>query len=94
MAERPRMTTAREAVEQFMQSEHADVLKESVAFMIGELIEAELAALARRRTRRARARAAPDAAQRLPAPRLADARRRARLGDPEAAARVVHAVVS
>ena len=43
MAERPRMTAAREAVEQFMQSEHADVLKESVAFMVGELIEAELA---------------------------------------------------
>lgn len=44
MAEAPRMTTAREAVEQLMQSEHADVLKASVAFMVGELIEAELAA--------------------------------------------------
>jgi len=38
------MTTAREAVETMLQSEHADVLRESVAFMVAELIEAELAA--------------------------------------------------
>ena len=43
MAEGQRMTTAREAVEQMLQSEHGDVLRESVAFMVRELIEAELA---------------------------------------------------
>jgi transposase-like protein len=44
MAEGHRMTAAREAVEQIMQSEHADVLRESVAFMVRELVEAEVAA--------------------------------------------------
>src|SRR5215203_6582877 len=44
MAEGHRMTTAREAVEQMLQSEHGDVLRDSVAFMVRELIEAELAA--------------------------------------------------
>jgi len=44
MAAGQRVTAAREAVEQIMSSEHADVLRESVAFMVGELIEAELAA--------------------------------------------------
>src|SRR3954471_23812973 len=43
MAEGQRMTAAREAVEQLLQGEHADVLRESVAFMVRELIEAELA---------------------------------------------------
>jgi putative transposase len=44
MAEGHRMTAAREAVEQLMASEHADVLRESVAFMVRELMEAEVAA--------------------------------------------------
>ncbi len=44
MAEGQRMTAAREAVEQIMQSEHGDVLKQSVEFMVRELIEAEVAA--------------------------------------------------
>jgi transposase-like protein len=44
MAEGQRMTAAREAVEEMLRSEHADVLRESVAFMVRELIEAELAA--------------------------------------------------
>ena len=43
MAEGQRMTTAREAVEEMLRSEHGDVLRESVAFMVRELIEAELA---------------------------------------------------
>src|SRR3954454_17797795 len=43
MAEGQRMTAAREAVEELLRSEHADVLRESVAFMVRELIEAELA---------------------------------------------------
>jgi len=38
------MTTAREAVEQMMQSEHGDVLRQSVEFMVRELVEAEVAA--------------------------------------------------
>src|SRR4051794_28577685 len=44
MAEGRRMTAAREAVEQLLQSEHADVLRESVAWMVAELMEAEVAA--------------------------------------------------
>ena len=38
MAEGRRMTAAREAVEAMLASEHADVLQESVAFMVRELI--------------------------------------------------------
>ena len=44
MAEARRMTAAREAVEVLMRSEHADVLRESVAFMVRELMEAEVCA--------------------------------------------------
>lgn len=44
MAEGQRMTAAREAVEQIMRCEHGDVLKQSVEFMVRELIEAEIAA--------------------------------------------------
>jgi putative transposase len=44
MAEGQRMTAAREAVEQIMPSEHADVLKQSVEFMVRELIEVEVCA--------------------------------------------------
>jgi putative transposase len=43
MAEGQRMTAAREAVEAMLRSDHADVLRESVAFMVRELVEAELA---------------------------------------------------
>jgi len=38
------MTAAREAVEQMLDREHADVLRESVAWMVAELMEAEVAA--------------------------------------------------
>jgi len=44
MAEGRRMTAAREAVEQLLEREHADVLRESVAWMVAELMEAEVAA--------------------------------------------------
>jgi transposase-like protein len=37
------MTTAREAVEQLMRSEHVDVLREGVALVVRELMEAEVA---------------------------------------------------
>lgn len=43
MAEGQRMTAAREAVEQIMRSEHADVLRESVALVVREIMEAEVA---------------------------------------------------
>lgn len=43
MAEGQRMTAAREAVEKMMLCEHADVVRESVAAMVAELIEAEVA---------------------------------------------------
>jgi transposase-like protein len=38
------MTTGREAVEQLLRSEHVDVLRESVALVVRELMEAEVAA--------------------------------------------------
>jgi transposase-like protein len=44
MAEGQRMTAAHGAVEQLMRSEHVDVLRESVALMVRELMEAEVAA--------------------------------------------------
>jgi putative transposase len=44
MAEGRRMTAA-QAVDKLMASEHADVIRESVAVMVGELIEAEVAAM-------------------------------------------------
>jgi putative transposase len=43
MAEGQRMTAAREAVEQMMRSEHPDVLRESVALVVREIMEAEVA---------------------------------------------------
>jgi transposase-like protein len=43
MAEGQRMTAARGAVEQIMRSEHADVLRESVALVVREIMEAEVA---------------------------------------------------
>src|SRR4051794_21672587 len=43
MAEGQRMTAAREAVEQIMRSEHPDVLRESVALVVREIMEAEVA---------------------------------------------------
>ena len=43
MAEGQRMTAAREAVEKMMLCDHADVIRESVAAMVAELIEAEVA---------------------------------------------------
>lgn len=46
MAEGLRMTAAQRAVETMLGSEHADVIRESVAAMVAELMEAEVAALA------------------------------------------------
>jgi putative transposase len=43
MAERPRMTAA-QVVDKLMSQEHADVLLESVAWIVRELMEAEVAA--------------------------------------------------
>jgi transposase-like protein len=44
MAEGQRMTAARGAVEEIMRSEHADVLRQSVALVVREIMEAEVAA--------------------------------------------------
>ena len=57
MAEDGRMTAA-QAVDKVMASEHADVIRESVRFMVDALMEAEVAGAGRRRVRRARAGAA------------------------------------
>src|SRR4051795_2800853 len=43
MAEGQRMTAARGAVEEIMRSEHPDVLRESVALVVREIMEAEVA---------------------------------------------------
>lgn len=40
MAERPRMTAA-DLVDKLLSSEHADVLRDSVAWLVAELMEAE-----------------------------------------------------
>ena len=44
MAEGPRMTAA-QLTDKLLASQHADVLRESVAWMVAELMEAEVAAL-------------------------------------------------
>jgi transposase-like protein len=44
MAEGPRMT-ATQVADKLLASEHADVLRQSVAWMVAELMEAEVAAL-------------------------------------------------
>ena len=44
MAEGQRMTAAQRAVETMMGSDHVDVIRESVAAMVAELMEAEVAA--------------------------------------------------
>jgi putative transposase len=44
MAEGPRMTAA-DLVDKLLASEHADVLRESVAWLVGELMEAEVSGL-------------------------------------------------
>ena len=45
MAEGQRMTAAQRAVETMLSSDHVDVIRESVAAMVAELIEAEVAAM-------------------------------------------------
>src|SRR5918995_4049210 len=44
MAERPRMTAA-DLVDKLLTSEHADVLRDSVAWLVAELMDAEVGAL-------------------------------------------------
>ena len=43
--------TAAQVVDKLMGSEHADVLRESVAWLVAELMEAEVAGADRRRAR-------------------------------------------
>ena len=68
--------TAAQAVDKLMASEHADVIRESVRFMVDELMEAEVVGADRRRVRRARA----GAAQRRSATATATARWDTRVG--------------
>jgi hypothetical protein len=44
MADRPRMTAA-QLVDKLLASEHADVLRESIAWLVAELMDAEVATL-------------------------------------------------
>ena len=84
--------TAAQLADKLLASEHADVLRESVAWMVAELMEADVSAqigaeLGER---------TPDGdpAQRLPVPRLGHPGRRARAGHPQAADRQLLPVVS
>ena len=75
-----------ELVRKLMGDDHADVLRETLAWFVGELMEAEVTWPDRRRPAREGARA-HDAQERLPRAHLADARRRDRARHPAAAVR-------
>ena len=80
MAEEARMTVA-EVVANVLAGEHGDVLREAVAIVARELMEAEVSAeIGAGRGEVSLERA--DASQRLPAARLGDPGRRAGAGDP------------
>ena len=92
MAEDRRMTAA-QVVDKLMGSEHVDVVRESVAWLVGELMEAEVSAqigaeLGEVSSGRVTHRNG------YPAAAVADARRRDRAGDPEAALGQLLPVVS
>lgn len=79
MTEDQRVTAAREAVHEMLHCEYADVLRESVAFVIAELIEAEVSALVRTE----HGERAPGGARRSATAIVGAGRSRA--GDPQAA---------
>src|SRR3954451_2867762 len=81
MAEDGRMTAA-QAVDKLMGSEHADVIRESVRFMVDALMEAEVSAMIGAEFGE---RAPQRAAQRLSRSRVGHAGGRDRARDPEAA---------
>ena len=86
MAETKRMT-AEQVVGYLLEGEGLDFLRESLTLGRAAVDGGGGVGAGRRRARRAGAGGAADAAQRLPGAALGDARRRARAGDPEAAAR-------
>ena len=71
MADRQSMTT-QELVRRTLLDEHGDFLREAVAMVAAQLMEAEITARDRRRARRG-VRRAGDAPQRLSAARVGDA---------------------
>ncbi len=76
-----RMMSPADVVARAMSGEHGDLLRDAVAMVVRELMEAEVAQLtgaARRARRRTR-----DPSQRLPPAALGDAGRRDRSGDPQ-----------
>jgi transposase-like protein len=84
MAEGQSLTT-REAVQEVLASEHADVRRESVALMVREIMELEVAQLAEGGAGRAGAGAPPGAAQWLSGAPVGYAGRGDRAADPQAA---------
>jgi putative transposase len=83
MAEGHRMTAA-DLVDKLLASEHADGLGDRVAWLVAELMEAEVGGLTGAGLGE-RARSPPGPAQRLPGSPLGHPGWRARAGDPEAA---------
>jgi transposase-like protein len=75
------MMTAAEVVANAMAGEHGDLLRDAVALVVRELMEAEVAQL----TGAGRGERSPerDASQRLPTSQLGDAGRRDRAVDPQ-----------
>src|SRR5882724_11664539 len=86
MAETKRMT-AEQVVSYLLEEEGFDFLRESLTWVVQQLMEAEVSELVGAAHGERGPRGAAHAPQRLPRPDLGDARRRARAGDPEAAAR-------
>jgi hypothetical protein len=81
MAERKRMT-AEEVVGYLLEGEGLDFLRESLCWVVQQLMEAEVSELVRRGPRRAGAGGAAHASQRLPAAVVGDAGGRDRAGHP------------
>ena len=82
MAETKRMT-AEQVVSYLLEEEGLDFLRESLGWVVQQLMEAEVSRAGRRRPRRAGARGAVDASQRLSGADVVDAGGRDRAGDPE-----------
>ena len=86
MAEAKRMT-AEQVVGYLLEEDGLDFLRESLTWVVQQLMEAEVSRAGRRRAGRAGAGGAADSPQRVSAAAVGDAGGRDRARDPEAAAR-------
>ena len=92
MAETKRMT-AEQVVSYLLEEDGLDFLRESLTWVVQQLMEAEVSELVGAGSRRAGAGGAADASQRLPGPDVGDAGGRDRAGDPEDPSRQLLPVV-